>query len=121
MCINNSFATFRCRKCACSSRMAVRIMADSLAITDRSSAAVLQARTLRIKSRSFMDMMMKDDDNDVDVGEMDGWKEGNERSREEERDDNGLAWGGSLVDAEMTLANTVNTVEVDRWTRLQIR
>ena len=39
--------------------MAVRIMADSLAMTARSSAAVLQARTLRIKSRNFIDMMEK--------------------------------------------------------------
>ena len=59
MCIKSNFATFRCRKCACSSRMAVRIMADSFAMTARSSAAVLQARTLRIKSRNFIDMMEK--------------------------------------------------------------
>lgn len=38
--------------------MAVRIIADSLAMTARSSAAVLHCRTLRIKSLSFIDMMM---------------------------------------------------------------
>jgi hypothetical protein len=37
--------------------MAVRIIADSFAMTARSSAAVLQARTLRIRSLSFIDMM----------------------------------------------------------------
>jgi metal-dependent HD superfamily phosphatase/phosphodiesterase len=37
--------------------MAVRIIADSLAMTARSSAAVLQARTLRIRSLSFIAMM----------------------------------------------------------------
>lgn len=37
--------------------MAVRIIADSLAMTARSSEAVLQARTLRIKSLSFIDIL----------------------------------------------------------------
>lgn len=37
--------------------MAVRIIADSFAMTARSSAAVLQARTLRMRSRSFIDMV----------------------------------------------------------------
>ena len=37
--------------------MAVRIIADSLAMTARSSAAVLQARTFRIKSLSFIDIL----------------------------------------------------------------
>lgn len=57
MCMNRSLATFRCLKCACSSLIAVRIIADSLATTARSSAAVLQARTLRIKSLSFIDIV----------------------------------------------------------------
>lgn len=38
--------------------MAVRIIADSLAITARSSAAVLHARTCRIKSLSLSDMLI---------------------------------------------------------------
>mmetsp|Transcript_36791 Transcript_36791/g.77201 ORF Transcript_36791/g.77201 Transcript_36791/m.77201 type:complete len:140 (+) Transcript_36791:1204-1623(+) len=37
--------------------MAVRIIALSLAMTARSSAAVLQARTCRIRSRSLSDMI----------------------------------------------------------------
>jgi hypothetical protein len=40
--------------------MAVRIIADSLAMTARSSAAVLHARTLRMRSRSFIDMVARD-------------------------------------------------------------
>lgn len=51
--------------------MAVRIMALSLAMTALSSAAVLQALTLRIKSRNLSDIMeysllsleLDDDDN----------------------------------------------------------
>ena len=35
----------------------MRIMADSLAMTARSSAAVLQARTWRIRSRSLRDIV----------------------------------------------------------------
>ena len=56
MCMKSNLATLRWRKCSCSSRMAVRIIADSLAMTARSSEAVLQARTLRIRSLSFIDM-----------------------------------------------------------------
>jgi hypothetical protein len=40
--------------------MAVRIMADSLAMTARSSAAVLQARTCRMRSRSLSDIIILD-------------------------------------------------------------
>ncbi|KAL7553138.1 LOW QUALITY PROTEIN: hypothetical protein ACHAWF_016403 [Thalassiosira exigua] len=54
----SNFATFRCRYCSCSSRMAVRIIADSFAITARSSAAVLHARTCRMRSRNFKDMVV---------------------------------------------------------------
>ena len=57
MCMKSNLATFRCRYCSCSSRMAVRIMADSLAMTARSSAAVLHARTCRMRSRSLRDMV----------------------------------------------------------------
>jgi hypothetical protein len=38
--------------------MAVLIIADSFAMTARSSPAVLQARTFRIKSLSFIDMIL---------------------------------------------------------------
>lgn len=57
MWMKRSLATFRWRYWSCSSLMAVRMSADSLAITARSSAAVLQARTARISSRSRIDMV----------------------------------------------------------------
>ena len=57
MCMNSSFATFLCRKWDCSSRIAVRIMALSLAMTARSSAAVLHALTFRMRSRNFRDIL----------------------------------------------------------------
>ena len=40
--------------------MSVRIMADSLAMTARSSAAVLHARTCRMRSRNLSDMIIID-------------------------------------------------------------
>lgn len=54
-----SLATLRCRFDSSSSLIAVRIMAHSVEITPRSSAAVLQLRTARIKSRSFIAIFPK--------------------------------------------------------------
>jgi hypothetical protein len=57
MCMNSNFATFLCLKCDCSSLMAVLIMALSLAMTARSSPAVLHALTFRMRSRNLRDMV----------------------------------------------------------------
>ena len=58
MWMKSSFATFRCRSSLLSSLKAVLIAAHSLWIHPRSSACVLQARTLRISSRSRIDMCL---------------------------------------------------------------
>lgn len=55
---------------------AVRINAHSLAITARSSAAVLHARTLRINSRSFIDMVTEG------KGQTEGGREGGAKEGE---------------------------------------
>ena len=60
MWIKSSFATLRWRSSLLSSLKAVRIAAHSLWMHARSSACVLQARTLRISSRSRIDMACVD-------------------------------------------------------------
>ena len=50
MCMNISLATFLCLYRVSCSLKAFRRAADSFAITDRSSAAVLQARTALMRS-----------------------------------------------------------------------
>ena len=54
MCMNSILATLRCRYWLSSSLNADLMAADSLAMTSRSSAAVLQARTARMSSRSLL-------------------------------------------------------------------
>lgn len=58
MWMNKSFATFLFLKSVSSSLNAVRISAHSWATTARSSAAVLHARTDRMSSRSFIDIIV---------------------------------------------------------------